>query len=282
MFAQPNNVVIGHAAGVPFVALPPLRDRGPDAPIVLAWHLLDPPRTEAAFAAAVPLVGLDAWRVYLGLPMSGSRTVGGGHEEFMRLLFVDPVLNVHRPVAGGAIDEFAAAFDELRERLGVDGGPIGVMGGSMGGAVAQLAIIEGGLSVQAAVLINPVTRLHDTVDALAVHHGMSYTWTEPSSAFARRLDFVARSDELAALQHPPAILVITGEDDLDAAFRTPTAAFVTRLEQRGLTVDTHRVTGMAHSFAAEPGTEAAPQLPHAAEVDRVAAAWFAKHLKPSF
>ena len=39
----------GTAAGVPYVALPPTTGRA-DAPLVVAWHLLDPPRTPEAFA----------------------------------------------------------------------------------------------------------------------------------------------------------------------------------------------------------------------------------------
>jgi hypothetical protein len=44
-------VTSGIAAGVPFVAAPP--DGGPrrDAPAVVAWHLLDSPRTPEALAA---------------------------------------------------------------------------------------------------------------------------------------------------------------------------------------------------------------------------------------
>ena len=64
-------MIAGVAAGVPYVALPPAGGARPDAPVVVAWHLLDAPRTEAAFAAAVPLTGLDAWKIYFGLPMSG-------------------------------------------------------------------------------------------------------------------------------------------------------------------------------------------------------------------
>ena len=71
----------GIAAGVPFVALPPSGGSRPDAPVVLAWHLLDAPRTEIAFASAVPLSGLDAWRIYFGLPLSGSRMPDGGPAE---------------------------------------------------------------------------------------------------------------------------------------------------------------------------------------------------------
>lgn len=66
----------GVAAGVPFVAVPPTAAAGRSAPVVVAWHLMDAPRTEAALAAALPLDGLDAWRIYLGLPLCGSRTPG--------------------------------------------------------------------------------------------------------------------------------------------------------------------------------------------------------------
>ncbi|EFC85747.1 hypothetical protein [Parafrankia sp. EUN1f] len=65
-----SEVVVDVAAGVPFVAVPPDGGARPESPTVLAWHLLDAPRTERAFASALPLQGLDAWRVYFGLPLS--------------------------------------------------------------------------------------------------------------------------------------------------------------------------------------------------------------------
>jgi hypothetical protein len=36
---------------------------------------------------------------------------------------------------------------------------------------------------------------------------------------------------------------------------------------------------MEHALAEEPGIEPAPQLPAATEVDRLAVAWFARHLR---
>lgn len=30
---------------------------------MMVWHLTDQPRTKATFAAALPLSGLDAWRI---------------------------------------------------------------------------------------------------------------------------------------------------------------------------------------------------------------------------
>ena len=63
--------LVGIAAGVPYVAHRPAADCQ-QAPLVVVLHLMDPPRTEAAMAAALPLAGVPAWRAYLGLPMFGA------------------------------------------------------------------------------------------------------------------------------------------------------------------------------------------------------------------
>ncbi len=57
---------------------------------MVVLHLMDPPRSEAAMAAALPLAGVPAWRAYLGLPMFGARMPPGGQEEFMRGLGAGP------------------------------------------------------------------------------------------------------------------------------------------------------------------------------------------------
>src|SRR3954451_15534427 len=201
------NMITGTAAGVPFVAAPPTTPPRGGAPVVVAWHLVDPPRTEAAFAAAVPLAGLDAWRIYFGLPMTGSRLPEGGLDELSRRVLRDAVLEVHQHVAGDGADEFPAAFRSVRARLGIAGGPIGVMGASMGGALAQLVTLESGADVRAAVLVNPVVRMRDTIDALAAHHGAPYRWTAPADAVAARTASVARAAEFAGT----AVLAVTGE-----------------------------------------------------------------------
>ncbi|HKH50744.1 MAG TPA: alpha/beta hydrolase, partial [Mycobacterium sp.] len=59
--------------GVPYLAVPPASDTA-TAPVIILWHLMDAPRSESAFAAALPLDGLDAWKVYLGLPTFGARS----------------------------------------------------------------------------------------------------------------------------------------------------------------------------------------------------------------
>lgn len=267
------------AAGVPFVAVPPVNP-SPVAPVVLGWHLLDPPRTEAAFAAAVPLAGLDAWRIYLGLPMTGSRLPPGGFEEVMRLAFDDAVLNVYGPMAEQVADEVAAAWSHLQSQLGIGDGPVGVLGGSFGAAAAQLVIAEGLVDAKAAVLVSPLVQLRPMVEAMGRRFGVSYQWSAPSLAVARRLDFVERAGEIAAHGQPAVLLVVGADDDPDA-FVGPATQL--RDELRNAYDDAARVElvtvpGMAHALAEEPGTEPEPQTPHAAEVDRHAATWLARHL----
>jgi pimeloyl-ACP methyl ester carboxylesterase len=265
--------IVGVAAGVPFIAVPPATARE-SAPVVVAWHLMDPPRTEAAFAAALPLTGLDAWRIYLGLPMCGSRTTAGGMDELMRLGYEDAVLNLQDPIHSQGAAEFAPAFDELRDRLGLGAGPVGLLGGSSGSAVAQLVLTEGKLDAKAAVLVSPIVQLRAAVEAMAKRYGITYPWSERSDAVARRQDFIARSGEL-----PPdlPVLLVVGEDDDVAGFREPAERLRSTL---GARAELAIIPGMGHELAEEPGIEPAPQTPGAAATDRLAVDWLRRHLTP--
>jgi predicted esterase len=240
---------------------------------------MDPPRTEAAFAAALPLAGLDAWRIYLGLPMFGSRTLPGGFEEFMRLASEDAVLNIYGPVCDQAAAEFEPALIELRGRLDLGSGPVGLLGGSAGAAVALLVLAESTVTIPAAVLVSPLVHLRRAVDAMSVQYGVTYEWSDRALAVASRLDFVERAGEIAG-KGQPAIQLAVGEND-DACFREPTAALRDAL--RPLYADPSRVelatvSRMAHALADEPGIDPAPQTPHAAEIDRLAVDWLSRHL----
>lgn len=256
--------ITGRAAGVPYVAVPPAGDSDR---VVFAWHLLDPPRTETALAAALPLDGLDAWRIYLGLPLSGSRSPG--LDDMMQRGFEDAVLKLDMPVVYGAAEEFGPAFAELQRRFGFDPEAAGVLGGSAGAAAALLVLAESGLDFRAAVLVSPMVQLRRKIEAGERLFGFEYQWSAESEAVADRLDFVARAGELAA----PAMLVV-GEDD-DRAFREPAAALASAWQGSELVT----VPGMGHALAEEPGVEPAPQTAHAAVVDRHAVGWFERHLR---
>jgi alpha-beta hydrolase superfamily lysophospholipase len=184
------------------------------------------------------------------------------------------------PIADQAAREFKPALTELSNRLGLGSGRLAVMGGSMGAAVALLALAESDADIAAAVLVSPLIQLRPAVDALGRRFGVTYPWSEPSLAVARRLDFVPRADESARRQPQPAILLIVGEED-DVAFRRSATEFRAALSGRYADpsrVDMVLVPGMGHALAEEPGIEPAPQTPHAAEVDRVALDWLRRHL----
>jgi hypothetical protein len=271
----------GLAAGVPYVALPPegsTAQQAQAAPAVFVWHLMDPPRTERAMSAALPLVGLPAWRIYLGLPLSGSRLPAGGLDEVQRLGYEDAVEHLHGPITFQAAAEFPAVHAELRKVLGFADGPIAVVGASNGSAVAQLVIADvaagAGIDIAAAVLISPVTELRTTVQALAARFGFTYEWRDTTTAMADRLDFVRRAADVAATQ-PAVRLVVGAEDDLVGIVEP-----ARRLERalRGIYDDAGRidlveVAGMAHALADEPGTDPSGQTANAAAVDRLAAQW---------
>jgi pimeloyl-ACP methyl ester carboxylesterase len=259
----------GTAAGVPFLAVPPEGGPRADAPVVVGWHLMDAPRSEAAFAAAVPLAGLDAWRVYLGLPRMGARLPAGGMDELMALGYEDAVGLMHGPVNAEAADEFDAALAVLRERLGA-GGPLGLLGGSAGAGVA-LEVATRRDDVAALVGVSPLVQLRPVVATLGKLFGVDYAWGPESDAVADRMDYVARVGELGTT---PTLLVVGAQDE-PGAFLEPARELVAGAAGPA---DLVVVEGMGHALAEEPGLEPAPQTPHAVEVDAHAVAWFRQHL----
>ena len=130
--------------------------------------------------------------------MHGRRQAPGGLQEFMRLGYQDAVLKAFEPQVTQAAAEFPAVLAELRTRLPVTGGPIGVVGASAGALPAQLVIAGGAAPVSTAALISPVIQLAEVVAANERRFGVSYPWSDASRAVAARLDFVARAGEIAA------------------------------------------------------------------------------------
>ncbi|GAB3614738.1 alpha/beta hydrolase family protein [Humibacter ginsengisoli] len=271
--------VIGVAAGVPFVALPPVDAAGP-APLLVGWHLNDPPRSAAAMAAALPLAGLAAWRVYLDLPMHGRRQLPGGLEEFMQLGYQDAVMKAFEPQVTQAVAEFPAVLAALREQLPLADAPIGLLGASIGALPAQLAMAEGLVSVAAAALVSPVIQVAEVVAANERRFRVTYPWNETSRAVADRFDLVAQADDIAGREPQPAVLLVTGAED-DPAFPRQARRLYNALQQRYR--DPQRVAiatipGMGHAFADEPGIQPAPQTIQAALLDTSITEWFGRHL----
>lgn len=256
-----ESAITGTAAGVPFTALPPAA--GGPAPLIVTWHMMDPPRSNAAFATALPLHDVPAWRVHLGMPMCGARMVDGSMDAVVELARQDALMSYLYAFVVQASAEFPAALAALREQLPIADGPVGVVGGSLGGAVALRILADTDIPVFAGAVINAAIRMRPVVDLLPG----DYVYDSESTAAVDSLDFVAKA---SSVRTP--LLVVSGELD-HANFRADALRLV---EEPG--VELLSVPGLAHALADEPGIEPEPQLPLAAEVDRGVSAWFRRHL----
>ncbi|QWF83705.1 alpha/beta fold hydrolase [Amycolatopsis sp. CA-230715] len=240
---------------VPVTVLPP---KTTPAPAVVTWHMLDAPRSNEAFAAALPMNGVDAWRIHLGLPGCGARgTAERGWDDAM-LDFLGPM--VHQ-----AADEFATVFARLKEELPIADAPIGLLGGSAGGLVALEVLARQDFPVAATALVNPAVRASTVIELSEPDIG-PYRWTDEALRAADELDFLKRA-ELAS-----PLLVVSGAEDYPK-LREEAAALVEAVGGRFETV-----AGLAHPLADQPGIEPAPQLPVAKAVDDILTAWFTARL----
>ena len=262
-----QSPITGTAAGVPFTALPPAG--GGTAPLIVTWHMLDAPRSDAAFAAALPMHGVPAWRVHLGMPMCGARMVNGTMDAGLELMRKDVLMAFLYPFVRQASEEFPAALESIRAQLPVDGGPIGVLGGSLGGAVALRILAETDIPVFAGAVVNAAIRMRSVVSLFPG----DYPYDAESEKAVDSMDFISKADAIAA--RAP-LLVVSGELD-HPGLRADAVQLVDAMGERAELLS---IPGLAHPLADEPGIEPAPQLPPAREVDADLTRWFRHHLVP--
>ncbi len=272
--------VTGTAAGVPFTALPPSAEVSGAAPVVIAWHMIDAPRTDAAFAAALPLSGVPAWRVYLGMPLCGARMVDGSMDAVIERAQRDAMLAYVDPIVRQAALEFPAALAELREQLGLDTSRMAVVGGSLGGSVALTILATREIPVRAAALVNPAVRARSVVGLIEDLAGEPYSWNDESNQAADQLDFVARSGEIAARETQVPLVLVSGEGD-HPSLRADADDLIGALSGQyadPAQIQLKRIPELGHPLAAEPGIEPAPQLPIAKLVDESVTGWLVRYL----
>lgn len=210
---------------------------------------------------------LPAWRVHLGMPMCGARMVDGSMDAAAELMQRDPLMSYLYPFVRQATEEFPAALASIRTQLPVADGPIGVLGGSLGGAVALRVLADTEIPVAAGAVVNAAVRMRSVVGLFPG----DYEYDAESEKAVDSLDFVAKAGEIAG--RAP-LLVVSGELD-HPALRIDASRLVDAL---GETSELLSIPGLAHPLADEPGIEPAPQLPPAREVDAALTTWFRRHL----
>lgn len=201
------------AAGVPGVLAAPA---GVDheAPLLVLWHGFGPPPEAEGLSEQLPLHGLDAYRVYLDLPLFGGRRPEGGPRELGERQAEDYLGRLLWPVVERATGELSAVVDELKEQLDAGfGRGIGLFGHSAGGLAALHTVAEGDLPVRAAATYGAPASAEAPLAEIEELIGEPYEWTPEAREQARRLDIPVRAEEIAAGEPRPNLLFLHGEDD---------------------------------------------------------------------
>jgi predicted esterase len=198
-------------AGVPALLRVPKVITKP--PIVL-WHGFGPPASESALMKALPLDEVAAVKVYLGLPLFGTRAPSGDSESLAQRQASDYASRIFEPVVMGAAKELPAVVTALIDRqcLRVSE-KIGLFGFSAGGAAVLFALAERDVGVQAAVTLNAPTGLKEAIEAVEHATSRPYVWTPATRELAERSDSVRRAGEIEAGNPPPALLIFHGSAD---------------------------------------------------------------------
>jgi pimeloyl-ACP methyl ester carboxylesterase len=259
-------------AGVPAILRVPRQVTR--SPIVL-WHGFGAPASARALMEAMPLDDVAAVKVYLGLPLFGTRAPAGGNQELARRQTQDFAMLLFKPAVVGAADELPSVVAALEQHGCMTSGQrIDLFGFSAGGTAALVALMQGKVAVGAAVLLNASTGLNASVDAWQRALGKVYPWTPASRALAEETDAVGHAADVARGKTPPAILILQGEGDT-----VLTTAPAMALHQALLPIYRRK-----HDEA-RLGMVVLPGMPHswiddktaAVEVRHDVAAWLARH-----
>jgi predicted esterase len=253
------TVVTTTLGGTPAVVRIPTEIRR--TPIVL-WHGFGPPASEQALMEALPLDDVPAVKVYLGLPMFGSRAPTGGANELARRQQEDLGTLVFEPAVMGAAKELPGVVRALEEHGCMKRGDrIGLFGFSAGGAAVLYALAERDVPVGVAVTLNASTGLSASVRAYERATKGSYKWTDAARTLAQRSDAAGRAKDIAKGHPPPALLIIHGNDDAmltpevaSTLHRALVPAYQEALAARRLQLNL--VPGLAHGWTSPGSLEA--------------------------
>lgn len=221
-----SNTQLLELAGIPVVCSPPANPEL-SAPLIVLWHGFGVPNSEEILATTLPLSQVQAWKVYLGLPLFGKRLPSGGIEEVMRRYVDDYVLKFLLPIVEQAAEELPAVVESLQAKFNIDTNKgIGLFGFSAGTEAVLLALAQSNIKVSAAVVagvgrnletfVNAYEQYFDTVKTqfpwIEETH-KTYNWSKESEAAKQRLNFDTVIQQIAKRNLQPALLFVHGAQD---------------------------------------------------------------------
>jgi len=187
------------------------------------------------------------------------------------------VLDLQGPIAVQGTEEFPAAFAELRSRLDLGAVPLGLLGPSMGAAVAQLVLTDpgAGIHARAAVLVSPmVVQLRPAVDAAGRRFGVTTRGDRRRCRRPAGPRRTCRSPAVGRAAGGPARRRGAGRPR-----GLPRAGAAAEATLAGRYDDCARVELVVVArFGRRAGRHGGAAAPHAATVDRHAATWLRRHL----
>lgn len=284
-------------AGVPMVIRPPANLTAP-APLIVLWHGYGIPDNEEVLAELLPLEQVQAWKVYLGLPMFGKRLPSGGNDEMMRRQLEDYVLKLLLPIIEQAMQELPTVVQALASQfsLNIKEG-IGLFGFSIGGLAALLTLVESPLPIKTAVLAGVTKNLVAVVDnyertVQSAYPTLKeqfpwvekrYRWTAESEVAKQRLNFIARASEIAGRQPFPAVLFVHGsQDEIFAVSEVKElyAALAPYYQKcdRASHLSLQTFEHLKHQFDWKAAQNSPEMQQDIAELQRVVTEWFSQHI----
>ncbi|MEH2423352.1 MAG: prolyl oligopeptidase family serine peptidase [Nostoc sp.] len=287
-------------AGVPVLIRPPTNTDRP-ALLIILWHGFGPPESEKVLAETLALESVEAWKVYVGLPLFGQRLPEGGTDELMPRQIDDYVLRLLLPIVEQATHKLPDVVKALQERFSIDlNKGIGLFGFSAGGFTALLALLESKIPIAAAVLVGITKNLDTAVNSYerivqetysflkeqypwVEEKHKKYSWSEKSEAAKQRLDFIVRAEEITKRNPLPATLFVHGmQDEIYEVSDTEKlyAALLSKYEQfnqsERLSMQTFRY--LAHHIKPVATDISPEQRQDIATLQETVANWFSKYL----
>ncbi|MGI8436546.1 MAG: prolyl oligopeptidase family serine peptidase [Chthoniobacterales bacterium] len=256
----------------------------PGAQLVVLFHGFGPPASPASLARALPLERLSSVLAYVNLPLVAGRLPAGGIEGLKRVQEKNFVNGFFFPSINGASTELPLIVHEIAREYHLDvRNGIGLFGFSAGGAAALLALMEPGVPVAAAAILNAPLSVKENVRNWEQALHRQFQWDAAARAAADRYDVERQAGRIANRKPLPALLLMRGgaDESFDAeAVGRATAALRTAYEKEnaGSKFAAKVFSGVGHNFGPDAKVTTSAPTTASDEIDDTVEHFFERYL----